>query len=210
MDLHMSMVVVLVLVATLTTHFTPGDSLVWEEGSASEGTPLPVLPKRYEALMLLTINSSNFVPNTLVTSGVLRYDGVQQLATFSYPLSHTDVVDFSASPAKDYFWNWNASGVNNATCSTQPFGDGSNRTPFFALSVLPGGSYVGQRVVRYATVNCWNTPPRNTTQCFTQEGLPWRTESMFIGENLWDFAQIVAVDSFPKDTFTLPPCFDGA
>lgn len=173
------------------------------------------LPKRYSVEMLLTIASNAFDPPVIVTTGLLSVDSVSRRSTFVYPaygvtqqgVSHRDVVYWDGAEATDFFWQFNASGVIEDSCSSGPFGDGSNRTPFYTLSsLLPKAVPAPARRIRYADCQCFFTQIRNTTQCF-YEGNAWFVESYWNGEQQWAFGETVSVDNFPAGTFDLPSCF---
>jgi len=166
--------------------------------------------------MLLTIKSEMFGDDAIATSGHIDIDSERKISRFFYPTDlsvggHVDIVLWNENyeNSVDFFWQVAKNGTISE-CEVRPFGDGSNRTPFFNLAILPGAIFIGEQQRKLQTVLCFYTQnSRNTTQCFTKSnGEPWYYESYYSGINIWEFSEIYDIVEFPPEKFKLPPCFN--
>lgn len=203
--------------------------MLWIVASIRGLSAQPSLPQSYSSGMLLTIVDPAFGPYSSSSSGVIFVDGFNKVSRFSYAMGtpftggHTDIVRWHAPPATDYFWRYpevpsplsgspsvflQFPSQNAFECTKSIWIDGSNRTPFFTLGLLPASTYQGKQTIRTAVCDCYHTPIRNTTQCY-QEGndAPWHFESHWNGLNIWEFTDLINVTQYAPNFFQLPPCF---
>src|SRR3989338_931241 len=149
--------------------------MIWIAASIHGLSAQPSLPQTYSSGMLLTIVSPVFGPFSSSSSGVIFVDGINKVTRFSYAMEapftggHTDIVRWHATPATDYFWRYPEvpsplSGSPSVTlqfpsqnafeCTKSIWIDGSNRTPFFTLGLLPASTYQGKQTIRTAVFDC--------------------------------------------------------